>query len=86
MKKLKLIPIFKNEDAERNFWDTHDLTDYFDVSKAEDVIFPNLKLSSKPITIRLPESLIERVKIKAHKMDIPYQSLIKQLIYYGLNK
>ena len=84
MKKLKKIPKFKSEKEERRFWQKVDSTEYVDYSKLERWSFPNLKLTSKPITIRLPESLIERVKIKAHGMDIPYQSLIKQLIYKGL--
>ena len=86
MKKLKNIPHFESEAEERKFWQTHDSTEYVDYSNAVRVRFPNLKLTSRPITIRLPENLIERVKIKAHKMDIPYQSLIKQLIYNGLSK
>lgn len=84
MKKLKKIPYFKTEKEEREFWQRVDSTEYVDYSKLERWVFPNLKLTSRPITIRLPESLIERVKIKAHRMDIPYQSLIKQLIYKGL--
>ena len=83
MKKLKKIPYFKTEAAERAFWQEVDATEYVDFSKAERWIFPNLKLSSKPITIRLPESLIIRAKIKAHQRDIPYQSLIKQWIFQG---
>ncbi len=77
MKKLKLIPIFKNEDAERNFWDTHDLTDYFDTSKAEEVIFPNLKPSTETISLRLPQFLLAEIKQLANKKDVPYQSLMK---------
>lgn len=84
MKKLKKIPYFKSEAEERKFWLTHDSTEYVDYSRARRVHFSNLKLSSRPITIRLPENLIERLKIKAHKMDIPYQSLIKQYIYREL--
>ena len=80
-RKLKKIPKFKSEQKEREFWQTHDSTEYVDWSKAERVSFPNLKLTSKPITIRLPQSLIDRLKIKAHKMDIPYQSLIKQMLF-----
>jgi len=76
-KKLKIIPKFKNEDQEREFWATHDLTDYFDISKVEPVIFPNLKLSTRPISIRLPEYLLAQVKSLANKKDVPYQSLIK---------
>lgn len=83
-KKFKTIPKFKNEDEERDFWATADSSEYFDWSKAKRVSFPNLKLTTKPITIRLPEGVIDRAKIKAHKMDIPYQSLIKKIIYDGL--
>lgn len=83
-KNLKPIPHFHSEEEEREFWQTHDSTEYVDWSKARRVRFPNLKLSSKPITIRLPESLIERVKIKAHTMDIPYQTLIKKFIFDGM--
>lgn len=84
MKKLKRIPKFKNEVEERLFWQKVDSTEYVDYSKAEKWIFPNLKLSSVPITIRMPESLLDRVKIKAHQKDIPYQTLIKQFIHEGL--
>lgn len=76
-KKLKTIPRFKNEDDERDFWDNHDFTDYFDMSKAERVIFPNLKPSRKTISLRLPEFLIAEIKQLANKMDVPYQSLMK---------
>ena len=79
--KLKIIPKFKSEKEERNFWQRVDSTEYIDYSKIEKISFPNLKLTSKPITIRLPQSLIERVKIEAHKRDIPYQSLIKQILF-----
>ncbi|MEK7517671.1 MAG: BrnA antitoxin family protein [Patescibacteria group bacterium] len=86
-KKLKSIPYFKSEAEEREFWQTHDSTEYVDWSKAKrGVMFPNLKLTSKPITLRLPVSMIDRLKIEAHKMDIPYQSLIKKLIFDGLAK
>lgn len=84
MKKLKKIPYFKTEKEERNFWQKVDSTEYVDYSKAVRVRFPNLKLTSKPITIRLPISLLERVKVKANRLDIPYQSYIKQLIAQGL--
>lgn len=83
-KKLKKIPKFKSEKEEREFWQTHDSTGYVDWNKAERVSFPNLKLTSKPVTIRLPQSLIDRLKIKAHKRDVPYQSLIKEILYRGL--
>lgn len=86
MKQLKTIPHFKSETDEREFWQTHDSTKYVDYSSVKNVKFPNLKLTSKPITIRLPQSLIERVKIKANKMDVPYQALIKKLIFEGIAK
>lgn len=86
-KKLKTLPKFKSEVEEREFWQTHDSTEYIDWSKAiRGVQFPNLKLTTKPITLRLPASMIDRLKIEAHKMDIPYQSLIKKLIFDGLSK
>lgn len=84
MKKLKKIPYFKSEKEERAFWQKVNASDYVDYSKLERVRFPNLKLTSKPITIRLPVSLLERVKVKANSLDIPYQSYIKQLIAQGL--
>lgn len=86
-KELKRIPKFKNEKEEREFWQTHDSIEYVDWSKAiRGIRFPNLKLTSKPITLRLPAGLIDRVKIKAHKMDVPYQSLIKQFVFEGIAK
>lgn len=84
MKKLKRIPKFKTEKEERLFWQKADSTEYIDWSKAEKWIFPELKLTSTPITIRIPDSLLGRVKMKARQKDIPYQSLIKQYIYQGL--
>ncbi len=84
MKKLKKIPHFKSEKEERRFWQKVDSTEYIDYSKAENWQFPNLKLTSKPITIRLPQSLIDRIKTKAHRLDIPYQSLIKKILFEAL--
>jgi predicted DNA binding CopG/RHH family protein len=80
-KQLKRIPKFKSEEEERKFWQRVDSTEYVDYSRMENWRFPNLKLSSKPVTLRLPISLINRLKIKAHRMDIPYQSLVKQLLF-----
>ena len=86
-KKLKPIPHFNSEAEEREFWQTHDSTEYVDWSKAiRGVQFPNLKLTTKPITLRLPAGMIDRLKIEAHKMDIPYQALIKKFIFDGLAK
>lgn len=83
-KKLKKIPHFKSEAAERRFWQRVDSTEYVDYSRMEKWRFPNLKLTTKPITIRLPETLIERLKIKAHKRDIPYQTYIKEVLFDSL--
>lgn len=77
MSKLKKIPGFKSEYEEREFWATHDSTEYLDWSKAKKAVFPNLKPSTKTISIRLPESLIEHLKALANKRDVPYQSLLK---------
>jgi len=77
MKKLKLIPKFKNENEEAKFWNTHDSTDYVDWNKAVEVEFPNLKPTTKTITLRLPVSLLSSIKRVANKKDVPYQSLMK---------
>ncbi len=77
MKKLKKIPHFSSEDEEREFWLRHDSADYVDLSKAELVIFPNLRPTTRAISIRLPESLLVRIKALANKRDVPYQSLMK---------
>ena len=79
-KKLKKIPKFKNKNEEHNFWASHDATDYFDLSKGKRARFPNLKPSTKTISLRLPEDLLEEIKIEANKRDIPYQSYIKMLL------
>lgn len=76
-KKFKNIPKFKNEDEERNFWATADSSEYFDWSKAEEVIFPNLKPSTEIISLRLPQYLLARIKELANSKDVPYQSLMK---------
>jgi len=77
MKKQLNIPKFENEDEERKFWAKVNLVDYFKPSDFEIVSFPNLKPTTKPISIRLPEYLIDRIKEKANEINIPYQSLIK---------
>lgn len=76
-KRLKPVPRFKTEAEERVFWESHDTADYFDLSKAKRMRFPNLKLSTQSISLRLPLGLLERIKIAANKRDVPYQSLIK---------
>jgi predicted DNA binding CopG/RHH family protein len=73
-------PQFKNEDEEREFWASHDSTDYLDWSKAEKVVLSKLKPSLRSISIRLPESMIEELKLLANKRDVPYQSLLKMFL------
>jgi len=80
MNTKKKIPVFKNEDAERSFWKEADTSEYVDWSKAEKVNFPNLKPSTKTISLRLPEFILDKLKVLAHKRDVPYQSLIKMFL------
>ena len=80
MKELKQIPAFKEEKEEFEFWAKRDSTQYIDYSKGKRVLFPKLKPSTKTISIRLPESLIEHLKLLANKKDIPYQSLLKMFL------
>lgn len=77
MKKQQKVPVFKNEDEEREFWATHDSTDLIDWRQAHRAVFPNLKPSTKTISLRLPESIIAALKVLANKRDVPYQSLLK---------
>jgi predicted DNA binding CopG/RHH family protein len=76
-RKPKIVPKFRTEAEERAFWESHDTADYFDLSKAQRARFPNLKLSTTAISLRLPLGLLDRIKIAANKRDVPYQSLIK---------
>lgn len=80
MKKLKKIPKFKNEDEERKFWSKSDSTDYIDWENSKKGTFPNLKPSTKTISLRLPESMLDELKLIANKRDVPYQSLIKIML------
>lgn len=76
-KPNKAIPKFKNEKEERIFWEKNDASDFFDLSKAERVTMPNLKPSTASISLRLPQSFLEGIKLQANKLDVPYQSLMK---------
>lgn len=84
--QIKAIPRFKNEDEERDFWATHDATEYFDTSKPIEFDLSELQPSTKSVTIRLPESLLEALKTLAHKKDVPYQSLMKVFLAEKVNK
>jgi len=73
----KKTPQFRNDDEEREFWQNHDSTEYVDWKKAERLTLANLKPSVKTISLRLPESMLEELKLLANKRDVPYQSLVK---------
>ena len=76
----KRIPKFKNEDKERDFWSENDSSEYLNWKSAERVLFPNLKPSTKAISLRLPESLLDALRQLANERDVPYQSLIKMFL------
>ncbi len=76
----KPTPKFKTEGAERRFWATHDSTVYLDWSKGRRAVFPNLKPTARLISLRLPESMIQELKLLANKRDVPYQSLLKMFL------
>ncbi len=82
----KKMPEFKNEDVEREFWATHDSTGYIDWKRAEKVLLPKLKPSVKTISLRLPESMIDELKLLANKKDVPYQSLLKVFLAERIDK
>lgn len=77
MNKIKQIPQFKNEGEEINFWDNHSLVDYIDSFKKVNLELPNLKPSTKNISLRMTESMYLQLKQLANKKDVPYQSLVK---------
>jgi len=86
MSKFKKIPVFKNEDEERAFWASHNSTEFVDWKKAKKVTFSNLKPTTKTISLRLPEFLLDELKLIAHKRDVPYQSLIKIFLKDRIDK
>ena len=75
--RLKAIPKFASEAAEREFWETHDTVDYVDWSRARPTAFPKLKPSTETISLRLPTGLLADLRVLANKRDVPYQSLLK---------
>ena len=79
-RRIRKIPKFRDEEQERNFWASHDSTDYVDWRRSERVKLPNLRPTTRTISIRLPESMIEKLKVLANKRDIPYQSLLKMFV------
>lgn len=82
----KIPPKFKTEAQERAFWESHDSSDYLDWKQAQSASFPNLKPSTKTISLRLPEALLDRIKVEANKRDMPYQSLIKAWLSEDVEK
>ena len=86
MEPDKRIPAFASEDEERDFWSTHDSTEFVDWSDATRVTLSNLKPSTKTISIRLPESLLDELKLLANKRDVPYQSLLKVFLAERIEK
>ena len=86
MKRFKKVPNFKTEDEEREFWNKNSSTEYVDWKRGEVGNFPNLKPTYKSISLRLPESLLNDLKIVAHKKDIPYQSLMKIILSEKIKK
>ena len=76
-KRLKAIPKFANEEEERKFWEKNDSSDYLDWNEAQPVVLPNLKPTTKIISLRLPQHLLDSIKAAANARDVPYQSLIK---------
>ena len=85
-KQPKTTPKFASEAQERAFWETHDSTGYLDWSKAKKVILPKLKPTTKTISLRLPQHLLDSIKNAANARDVPYQSLIKVWLQEKLHK
>jgi predicted DNA binding CopG/RHH family protein len=83
---MKKIPKFKTEAEEREFWANADSSDYVDWSKANRILLPNIKPSLRTISLRLPELMLEELKLIANKKDVPYQSLIKIFLSERLSK
>ena len=82
----KVIPEFRSETEEQEFWATHDSTDYIDWSKATSALLPDLKPTMKTISLRLPEPMLNRLKVLANERDVPYQSLLKMFLKERLDR
>jgi predicted DNA binding CopG/RHH family protein len=85
-KQLKEIPRFTNEDEEREFWASHDSTEYIDWDEADLAVFPQLKPTTKSISLRLPLPMLNELRLLANKRDVPYQSLIKMYLYERIDQ
>ena len=84
MKKKISVPKFKNEDREREFWAKTDLAKHFEPRDFAAIAFPDLKPSSRPVSLRVPEYLLVRLKERANELNVPYQSLMKEYIARGV--
>lgn len=82
---MKTLPKFKDQNEEMVFWEKNDVTDFFDVKSAKVVRFSNLKKSTKTISLRLPQDMLETIKVRANALDVPYQSFIKMLLQKELS-
>jgi predicted DNA binding CopG/RHH family protein len=76
-KKLKPIPVFRSDEEAGEFWMTHDTTEYLDWSTARRVRFPKLRPSTATISLRLPQAMLDELRVLANQRDVPYQSLLK---------
>jgi predicted DNA binding CopG/RHH family protein len=74
--KKRALPAFESETAERNFWLVHDSADYLDLGKARRAVFPDLRPTTRTISLRIPETLLAEIKTMANQRDVPYQSLM----------
>jgi len=83
---MKKIPKFKSEDKEREFWADADSLEFIDWKKAKKIVLPDLKPSGRTISLRLPESMLEEIKLLANKRDVPYQSLMKIFLSERIEK
>jgi len=85
-KQLNEIPRFTNEDEEREFWASHDSTEYIDWDEADLAVFPQLKPTTKSISLRLPLPMLNELRLLANKRDVPYQSLIKMFLHERIDQ
>ena len=84
--KKKQVPEFRSEEEERKFWAENDSTQFIDWASAPRRKFPNLRPTLRTISLRLPVSMIEDLKMLANKRDVPYQSLLKVFLAERLEK
>ncbi len=85
-KKLKEIPNFNSETEEREFWAKENSTEYVDWESAETQVLPNLKPTTRTISLRISEAMLEKIRLAANKRDVPYQSLIKMFLKERLDE